>query len=244
MRCIKTITPSCKPDFVGPRHIFREQPNRIHVRSLIITEKRARLVHFDRAGSQITPPIDIHEQPETLVRLVVGLSSTNERTLGLDDGIQWTIVDGRKSQGTLATTGPSGERKVFPILEQIPIPRDWISGRATTCWRVQDPDTEEEFVVKDSWRPGDRVAEYELLEVAKGVPGVVQMVAYEPGRGETKDFRCPSTAGKFLNRIATRLTMKCCGGSIETFKSTLQLLCALRDAIAGTFIFSTFLLLS
>ncbi|TEB22696.1 hypothetical protein FA13DRAFT_1715896 [Coprinellus micaceus] len=202
-------------------HIFREQPNRIHVRSLIVTEKHARLVHFDRAGSQITPPIDIHEHPETLVRLVAGLSSINERTLGLDDSIQWTIVAGRKSQGTLTTTGPSGERKTFPMLEQIPIPRDWIN-----------PDTQEEFVVKDSWRPGDRVAEYELLELAKGVPGVVQMVAYEPGRGETKDFRCPSTAGKFLNRIATCLTMKCCGGLIESFKSTLQLLCALCDAIA------------
>ncbi|TEB22651.1 hypothetical protein FA13DRAFT_1798641 [Coprinellus micaceus] len=195
-------------------HIFREQPNRIHIRSLIITEKHARLVHFDRAGSQITPPIDIHEHPKTLVRLVAGLSSINERTLGLDDSIQWTIVAGRKSQGTLTTAGPSGERKTFPILEQIPIPRDWISGRATTCWRVQDPDTQEEFVVKDSWRPGDRVAEYELLELAKGVPGVV-------------------TAGKFLNRIATCLTMKCCGGLIESFKSTLQLLCALCDAIAG-----------
>ncbi|TEB26504.1 hypothetical protein FA13DRAFT_1816940 [Coprinellus micaceus] len=197
------------------RRIFREQPNRIHVRPLVITEKHARL------------------HPETLVRLVAGLSSTNERTLGLDDSIQWTIDDGRKSQGTLATTSPSGERKTFPILEQIPIPRDSISGRATTCWRVQDPDTQEEFLMKDSWRPGDRVAEYELLELAKGVPGVVQMVAYEPGRGETKDFRCPSTAGKFLNRIATRLTMKCCGGLIESFKSTLQLLCALCDAIAG-----------
>ena len=73
--------------------------------------------------------------------------------------------------------------------------------------------------MKDSWRPRDRPAEHELLELVKGVPGVVQMVAYETGRGETNDFRCPTTCGKYHNRVATRATMKSYGRSVECFKS-------------------------
>lgn len=213
--------------------ILRDQPNRYFVRSLIFTQTRVRLVHFDRAGAEITPPIDFHQKPETLVRLVAGLSSTTERILGIDDSVQWAIIDGRKEKGTLRTTGPNGDWKEYPILERIPTPRESIFGRATTCWRVQDPDTLEELVVKDSWRPDDRPPEHELLELVKGIPGVVQMVSYEVGRGETKDMRCLSTLNKYQNRVSTRVTMKSYGPSIDSFTSTLQVLCAIRDAIAG-----------
>ena len=191
-------------------------------------------MHFDRAGVETTPLIDIHQHPDTFVRIIAGLASVDERTLGLDDSIQWSIVDGRKDKGTLTTTSPSGALKTYPILEQISIPRDTIPGRGTNCWRVQDPDTLEELVVKDSWRPDYMTAEHELLKLVHDVPGVVQMVAYEPGRGETKDFRCSSTAGKCHNRVAMRTVMKSYGKSIEYFTSVLQVLCAIRDAIAGT----------
>ncbi|TEB21857.1 hypothetical protein FA13DRAFT_1819279 [Coprinellus micaceus] len=215
------------------RQIFRDQPNRVHVRSLTFTENHARLVHFDRAGSQITPPIDFHKNPGTLIRLVTGLTSTNERTMGLDDSVQWTIVDGRKTRGSVTTTSPSGERKTYPIVERIPTSRDSIRGRATTCWRVKDPETGEEYVVKDSWRPSDRSPESELLEVVKGIPGVVEMVSSESCRGEVKDMRCPSTIGQYHNRIATRVTTKSYGPPIYRFTSVVQLLSAIRDAIGG-----------
>ncbi|TEB25618.1 hypothetical protein FA13DRAFT_1692942 [Coprinellus micaceus] len=215
------------------KRVFHEQPNRVFVRSLVVTEKHARLVHFDRAGSQITPPIDIHRHPATFVRLIAGLSSTSERSLGLDDSIQWTVVDGRKTHGTLTTTGPKGEPTTFPILERVATTRDSIRGRATTCWRVRDPETAEEYVVKDSWRPEGRGPEHEFLEMIKGISGVVQMVSCEVGRGETKDFRCSSTTRHYYNRISTRATMKSYGKSVLFFTSVLQLLCAVRDAIAA-----------
>ncbi|TEB37817.1 hypothetical protein FA13DRAFT_1725452 [Coprinellus micaceus] len=215
------------------RQIFRDQPNRVHVRSLTFTENHARLVHFDRAGSQITPPIDFHKNPGTLIRLVTGLTSTNERTMGLDDSVQWMIVNGRKTRGSVTTTSPSGERKTYPIVERIPTSRDSIRGRATTCWRVKDPETGEEYVVKDSWRPSDRSPESELLEVVKGIPGVVEMVSSESCRGEVKDMRCPSTIGQYHNRIATRVTTKSYGPPIYRFTSVVQLLSAIRDAIGG-----------
>ncbi|TEB37855.1 hypothetical protein FA13DRAFT_1656842 [Coprinellus micaceus] len=215
------------------RQIFCNQPNRVHVRSLTFTENHARLVHFDRAGSQITPPIDIHKNPGTLIRLVAGLSSTDERIMGLDDSVQWTILDGRKAGGSVTTASPSGETKTYPIVERIPTARDSIRGRATTCWRVKDPETGEEYVVKDSWRPSDRSSESELLEVVKGIPGVVEMVSFESCRGEAKDLRCPSTIGQYHNRIATRVTTKSYGPPIYRFTSVVQLLSAIRDAIGG-----------
>lgn len=73
----------------------------------------------------------------------------------------------------------------------------------------------------------------ELLEAVRGVPGVVQMVSYGDGRGETQDLRCPTSGGQYHNRIVTLITMKSYGGSIEHFKSILELLRALRDTIAG-----------
>lgn len=199
-----------------------------------MTEKHVRLLHFDRAGAQTTPLIDINQHPATLVRLIAGLASVNERILGLDCSVQWTIVDGRKAQGTLTTVGPTGEVKPYPIVDQIPIPRETYRGRGTTCWRVRDPETSEELVVKDSWRPDDRPSEHEFLKLFDDLPGVVNMVSYETGRGETKDYRCASTLGQYPNRAAMRTMMKSYGKSIEHFTSVLQLLCAIRDAIAGT----------
>ncbi|TEB14487.1 hypothetical protein FA13DRAFT_1823267 [Coprinellus micaceus] len=213
--------------------IFKSQPNRLYVRSILLTEKHARLVHFDRAGIQTTPPINIHQNPATLIRLILGISSTNEWLLGLDDSVQWEIVDGQKGTGTLTTTDVNGATKAYTIVELLPVLRDSIRGRGTTCWRVQDPDTSEVFVVKDSWRPEDRPAEYEFLEHAQNIPGVAHMVSYEPGRCETARFRCSTTVGQYYNRAATRMVLKSYGRPISSFTSILEVLCAIRDAIAG-----------
>ena len=221
------------PHLLVSRQILRDQPNRLFVRSLVLTENHARLVHFDRAGAEISPPFNIHEHAATFVRLIAGLSSADERVLGFDTSVQWTIVNRKKTKGTVTTTGPNGGTKAYPILGQVPTLRDDIRGRATTCWHVQDPDTLEELVVKDSWRIDDLRGEYELLELVKDIPGVVHMVSYETGRGETKDFRCPSTSGRFQNRVATRVTTKAYGRSIAYFTSVVQLLSAIRDAISG-----------
>ncbi|KAJ3502214.1 hypothetical protein NMY22_g18664 [Coprinellus aureogranulatus] len=131
--------------------IFALQPNRIYVRSLVLTQTHARLIHIDRAGTQVTPLLDIHHDPATFIRLIIGLASVDEQILGLDDSIQWTIT--------------------YPIIEYIPVPRETVRGRGTACWRVRDPDTDEELVVKDSWRPDNRPPEHEFLELVKSVPG-------------------------------------------------------------------------
>ncbi|TEB22114.1 hypothetical protein FA13DRAFT_1573725, partial [Coprinellus micaceus] len=198
---------------------------RLYVRSILLTEKHARLVHFDRAGIHTTPPINIHQNPATLVRLILGISSTNERLLGLDDSVHWEIRNPH-------TTDMNGVTKAYPIVERL---RYSICGRGTTCWRVQDPNTSEVFVVKDSWRPEDRLAEYEFLEHAQNIPGVAHMISYEQGRCETKYFRCSTTTGQYYNRVATRIVLKSYGRSIVSFTNILQVICAIRGAIADKY---------
>ncbi|TEB25240.1 hypothetical protein FA13DRAFT_1796531 [Coprinellus micaceus] len=99
------------------KRVFDEQRNRVFVHSLVAAEKHAHIVHLDCASSQITPLINIHRHPATFVRLVVGPSSTNERSLGLDKSIQ-------------------EEPTTSPILERVATTRDSIRGRAATCWRA------------------------------------------------------------------------------------------------------------
>ncbi|KAJ3548040.1 hypothetical protein NMY22_g1428 [Coprinellus aureogranulatus] len=156
------------------RRIFRHQPNRSYVRSLLLTERHVVLVHFDRAGCQISPPINLHENPATFIRLVAGVSCANERLLGLDESVRSTEI-GDKLSGTITIRRADGVQKVYEILERISTMQWGIEGRATTCWRVRDPVTSEELVVKDTWRPTDFPPEYEHLELMKGIPGVAQI---------------------------------------------------------------------
>ncbi|KAJ2915293.1 hypothetical protein MD484_g5149, partial [Candolleomyces efflorescens] len=220
---------------VYAKYIFELQPNRFYVRSLLITLEEALVFHFDRSGAQHSLPFNIHEDPQSFVQLILGLCSTDERILGLDDSIQWTIGDdGTKMGGTLRTIGSDGQPVEY-YLDEDPIVRSGIRGRGTTCWPVKDAKGER-FMVKDYWVSGDREAEYELLKQAKGLPGVCQMVSYEACRAQTKYFRGDSSAfikDAFRNRTAVRIVMKAYGLSIEDFSSVEQVLAALRDAISG-----------
>jgi hypothetical protein len=165
--------------------------------------------------------------------LVAGLSSPDERLLGFDDSIRWNIVNGMKLGGSLTTTDSNAEARTFAIIGEIPTSRDSIHGRATTCWRVRDPESSEELVIKDSWRPEHFPPEHELLALVKGIPGVVDMISHESGRWETKDFRCTTTTGQYENRVSSRVALKPYGKPLVFFTTVLQVLSALRDAIAG-----------
>ncbi|KAJ2911553.1 hypothetical protein MD484_g8860, partial [Candolleomyces efflorescens] len=220
------------------RQLFIHQPNRRFARLLRVAGDHLRLFHFDRSGIQYTPPLNIHEDPHTFIRLVVGLSSTNEADIGLDTSIQWTIENGFKVKGTLMTLGADGTKTVYSLRQLDPeFSRPYLVCRGTTCWAVGDPATRQKFLVKDSWRLEEAASEGALLEEAVGVPGVVQMVSYEADRGQTRALRgfengVPAKLD-FENRIETRVVMKQYGKQIYKFSCAKRLICALRDAIAG-----------
>ncbi|KAJ2919984.1 hypothetical protein MD484_g501, partial [Candolleomyces efflorescens] len=221
------------------RQMFSHQPNRFFVRSLVVTERRARLFHFDRSGAQYSSLINIHEDAEQFVRLILGLCTTDEAVLGLDDSVQWTTnPDGKKIGGTLKTVGPDGSVVAYDLIaDELPFVRSGVRGRGTICWPVKNQ-AGDKFMVKDHWisMAGSGTPEYELLAKAKGLPGVCQMVSYESNRAQTKDFRgSTQTLGSDLsfNRRAIRIVMKAYGPSVDKFSSVEDLLGALRDAIAA-----------
>jgi hypothetical protein len=183
--------------------------------------------------------LNFHDNPHTFVRLVLGLSSPDESDIGLDDSIQWTTLNGRKVSGTLKTRGVDNEFVVYPLTSTQPLFSNGnIRGRSTVCWSVRDPTTNEKLVVKDSWRSEERISEHLFLEDAVGISGVVQMVACEPDRCNTKSMRGLGNVMPvgFRNRIETRIVMKAYGKSVKKYTSAKQLFCALRDAIAGMYL--------
>jgi hypothetical protein len=226
--------------------MFIQQPNRNFVRSISVTGRKVRLFQFDRSGAQYSPPFDIHDDPHTFIRLILGLSSLDEPIIGLDDTIQWTVgSDGQKVGGTLRTVAPDNSVVMYDlVMDQGPFARTSLCGRGTTCWVVRTVNGEK-FIVKDYWVAEDRPSEIKLLQEVHGLPGVCQMVSFEDDRMQTKHFRAEPITNQdhtFKNRTKIRIVMKAYGPSIENFTSATQVLSALRDAIAGEcYCFVTFL---
>ncbi|KAJ2925070.1 hypothetical protein H1R20_g12023, partial [Candolleomyces eurysporus] len=218
--------------------IFAQQPNRFFFRSLVITENRASLFHFDRSGAQYTPLFNIHDEPRTLIRLILGLCAVDEHTLGLDNTVQWSVgASGRKERGTLNTVGLDKSTVSYDLLmEEQPFVHTSLRGRGTICWAAKNAKGER-LIIKDYWMSGDQATtEFELLEEVKGLRGVCQMVSYEPSRAQTNNFRGNTDAfeqNAFCNRTAIRIVMRAYGPTIESFSSVEQVLAALRDAIAA-----------
>ncbi|KAF5340930.1 hypothetical protein D9611_006100 [Ephemerocybe angulata] len=216
------------------REIMINQPNRLFCRSLLITEARVLLLHYDHSGAYRTGFVDIHDDPRTFIRLVLGLSSVEEEVLGLDTSVQWVIENGVKVGGTISTLDASGKRVAYALQSVEPIfSRDVVRGRGTVCWAAKDA-TGSPVIIKDLWRADMKGPEHEFLERAKGLRGVVQMVSFEDDRAQTKDFR-PETyrSDDFYNRTLSRITMQRYGASLAHSPSQWRAIAALRDAIQG-----------
>ncbi|KAJ3549042.1 hypothetical protein NMY22_g1041 [Coprinellus aureogranulatus] len=224
------------------RQIFMQQPNRHFVRSLTLTDKHFRLVHYDRSGTYVSPPLDIHKDAEVFVRVIIGLSSPNENILGLDTTVQW-IIDkktGKKVSGTVTLDEYDEETKastsqIYQLkMDQPPFVRPTVRGRGTVGWYATNPRTGEEIIIKDAWRPVHRESECRFLSAARGIPGVVQFLAYQDHCAETLQYRPRGFWAKgFQDRVKLRVVMKKYGTTLWYFKSRLELLRALRDAIVG-----------
>ncbi|KAF6760788.1 hypothetical protein DFP72DRAFT_1092047, partial [Ephemerocybe angulata] len=223
------------------RQIYIEQPNRDFVRSLILTEKHIRLMHFDRSGVYLSKDINIHENPIIFIRLILGLTSPNEKDLGLDTSVKWKIDSktGKKKSGTIKTVDSNGQPITYNLnMKEKVIVRECLRGRGTTCWHATHPKTKEAVFIKDSWRTSTRKPESDYLNAAKGLPGVAQIISYQDYMAETKDYRPEEQqedelSDFFHNRVKIRVVMEAYGPSIWHFEDRYQLIAAFRDAIAA-----------
>ncbi|KAF6760859.1 hypothetical protein DFP72DRAFT_804521, partial [Ephemerocybe angulata] len=205
------------------REIYLSQPNRRFCRSLIITEDKVRLLHYDRSGAYITEMIDLHKEPHIFVRLVLGLSSHNEKHVGLDTSIQWTI-DG------------NGRKTLKLDMTEPPLIYNAIRGTGTTRWIARDK-TGARIYVKDAWRASGRTPEHKLLKQAdaRKVEGVLSVImAFEDKIAQTKDYRPKAfEAEDFYNRTFSRVALKEAGPPLSAFTSQLEAITTIRDGIIG-----------
>ncbi|RXW14709.1 hypothetical protein EST38_g11145 [Candolleomyces aberdarensis] len=237
-----------KKHTIYARQMFIQQPNRQFARTFSITEDRIHFFHSDRSGIHHGYIANYHHTPEPFIRLIIGLCSLDEEVLGLDSSVQWTLDDtGRKASGSLTIRDDETEvTKTYDLASVRPVfKQHCLANRGTICWAVRDTETKEEFVVKDCWREEGAPAEFENLQRARNINGVVQMIFHEGNRRQTKDFgvsryfppkdkkKSSMKISVAQNMILSRVVMERYGRDIRYFESEKQLLCAIRDAIAG-----------
>ncbi|KAF6760863.1 hypothetical protein DFP72DRAFT_1062604 [Ephemerocybe angulata] len=219
--------------------LYNSQPNRRYCRSLIITEDKVALLHYDRSGAYITEMVNLHEEPHVFVRLVLALSAHKEKHLGLDTSIQWTVgANGRKIAGTICVRDgrvrPINEEKYELDMSEPPQIYNTIRGPGTTRWIAKDK-TGARIYVGDAWRASGRTPEHKLLEQIHGkkVEGVLsEIMAFEDKIAQTKEYRPKNfQSNNFFNRTFSRVALKQAGPPLTAFTSQLEAITVLRGGI-------------
>lgn len=216
---------------------------------MTLDQNTFRIFHFDRHGVKYTPPIDIHNDAETFVRMILGLSSLDENVLGLNTAIKWTIdpETRRKIGGTVSITGDNGKEVTYDLVDPQPSTRCFtIRGRGLTSWRartrITDPGVPpSEVVVRFTWRADDRVAEHKILTRAAGIRGIVQMITKHGKEESTKTLRGFKEDEEedgmedqpVRSRLGSCIILEAHGQSIGWYTSQRQFFVAIRDVIAG-----------
>ncbi|KAF8889425.1 hypothetical protein CPB84DRAFT_1785548 [Gymnopilus junonius] len=219
------------------RQCFLQQHNRKAVYSLFLTESDVTLYMFDRSGVQISIPVNIHQDPVTFIRFILGIASPDDEVIGFNTNIYWEgetrylkVVDSNEGEITYELSDPC------PIFS-----RYFIRSRGTTCWKAIDPKTGDAVLIKEAWRTTMRMSETEFLEEIKNLalPGVVQMLAFQADENDTTakmrgvDPDSLTHSRVFRSRSFTRIVFVDGGRPIVEFDSKGEVLYALRDAIAG-----------
>ncbi|TFK69109.1 hypothetical protein BDN72DRAFT_878651, partial [Pluteus cervinus] len=214
------------------RQCFIEQHNRVRVYVVLLTETTMWLFQFDRGGATYSSSCNIHGDPHTFVRIVLGLAS-DEAQVGFDTSIFWD-----RGKRWISTRNQKGRRVDYLIQGDGPISqRDTLIGCATRCWRVIDPHSKKQYIIKEAWRLIKDDSEAVLLQSAKGLSGVGQLVAAEEDPTKTTTYFRGCRPFDYLptDRAWCRMTLEEYGGSFDKFDDGLQLLQAYRDIILAIF---------
>ncbi|KAF5326949.1 hypothetical protein D9619_005043 [Psilocybe cf. subviscida] len=195
-----------------------------------------RIYVFDHSGRVSSEPFNLHDDPESLVHLLIGLLMYPTNLFGLDAAFTW-----RGEHFLVKIKGA-----VYSLLECV-FRSKTIRGRGTTCWRaVRDDDRDGlEYAIKDMWTDTSRTPQADLLEILKGVEGITTLVAaemlnHEDGQDATsyscKNVDMNKTKSKSKEHIIeTRqqwiLVKSPLGQPIPSFSSKKELLSALVDIV-------------
>ncbi|KAJ3520939.1 hypothetical protein NMY22_g12521 [Coprinellus aureogranulatus] len=221
--------------------ILIQQTNREYVRCFYMTEKSIRFIHFDRAGAQFGPFVNIHEEPETFVQYILGACSFDEEQLGFDTSVVWKHDEnGKKISGYISVTDENNIRTRYPMRMVDPwVAHPEIESRGLKVWKVSDPRSGKDLIIKDSWVGGHRAPEWQHLQRAKGIPGVVQMISMEAkcfpftGTMRATPSMTPYDNPTQYYKSKSRVILEQYGSKLVSCEDERQFLTASRDAIAG-----------
>lgn len=179
--------------------ILRRQPWRTFVLGISVAKKEFRLHYYDRSGTIISRPIDIHGDPKKLIDITATLAFGSRERLGYDPTIY--IDDDLLEQQELTNPPPPSTRNALTMDQSahhgprqnaqiaigwVVIPggkrldimgivwtSDGMVGRGTACYHVRDPATLQDFALKDCWVDKKSVYhETNMLNRLKNIPGV------------------------------------------------------------------------
>ncbi|KAJ2915914.1 hypothetical protein MD484_g4502, partial [Candolleomyces efflorescens] len=226
------------------RQMFVQQPNRRFVRTFLLDKDKVLFLHFDRSGLY-TKVIDGYHNHnvKSFVRLIVGLSSVDEETLGLDSSLQWKFDDkGMRAGATVKVTDDDTKLIHEYELDTPTCDFQGIISRSKE-WRAKDPAKKGViFRLTDTWREVEDAREasasLEFLKTLRDLDGLPQQLEYETIQGgwqtrdlHTGEYPLEKTTGPRNWVCSRRITER--GGPLTEFKSELHLIRGLRDAIEG-----------
>lgn len=160
------------------REVFAAQDTRRFVLGFTLCGSIMRLWEFDRLGCVGSTSFNIHTDGHKFVSVILGCLWMNDEELGFDP----TIVE---DDGRWLEIQRGGKLERIYLEEVIKRQRS-IAGRATRCWRgrVDNDQSNEQLVIKDSWEYEERPEEGLLLQeaTAAGVTNVAQYYHHETVR--------------------------------------------------------------
>ncbi|EPQ49943.1 hypothetical protein GLOTRDRAFT_134419, partial [Gloeophyllum trabeum ATCC 11539] len=156
--------------------IFESQDDRRFVPGVSVLGFRIILHIIDRAGEISSASFHMLDDPHSFLRLVVGFMFAGRDSLGFDPSIK------KLDDGSRCITI---NNKTYTIHERVHTPHN-IRGRGTNVWRATCDGTV--YAIKDCWTDETRtLTEAKLLEMAKGVEGVLTLVAHNTVKYNKED---------------------------------------------------------
>ncbi|TFK46687.1 hypothetical protein OE88DRAFT_1739299 [Heliocybe sulcata] len=213
-------------------YCFLSQPSRLFVSCLIVSDKTVQLFHLDRAGLMYSSRVDIHEDPQTFVRFLLGVSSLDEKTVGFDTRVYWC------NGVQYFRPNPSEDVEYELKLSRAFLREHWIRGRGTTCYKAHHDG--KFFFLKFYWHPAERVPESEFLVKAEAAKiATVVRAEWYGAYVKISDIRhgIPLRASQNIsNRVYSHILQRYCGYSLGDVSpaSEDQFLLVFRDAVVAS----------
>ena len=233
---------------------------RTHIFSVFILKDTARILRWDRSGTIVTEPIKYNNSP-LLVEFFRRYSAASPEMRGKD----LSVSDPTPDEAIAARQVLALDKKVSLVKVEIPDadgrPTYFITtlpratpytppGRATRTFQAYDVLRRTKVFLKDSWRVDkkDIQAEgitYTTLEKAgvRNIPhclasGDISTEKYHATKAHiyaTQPWACHSDA-HYIPHRHYRLVLDVVGQSLTTFKSSYEMVAAVRDAVVGKFL--------